>query len=78
MVAEQDVFRSRPAHHISEGIARERGQAVGVDQDFGLGIRIEGSIDDVSPIHEIGDGGGIETKALLRDHRDKTAPVPVN
>src|SRR3954463_15170528 len=44
----------------------------GLHLDCGLRVLIESSIDDVSPIHEIGYGCGIEAKALLRDHRDKT------
>src|SRR5271155_5131851 len=37
-----------------------------------LGIGIESAVDDVGPVHEIGYGGGVESKTLLRDHGDKT------
>ena len=42
-----------------------------LDGCFGIGI--EGAVDDVSPMNEVGQGSGIEAEALLRDHGDKTA-----
>ena len=40
--------------------------------DRGLGVGVEGAVNDVGPMDEIGHGSGIESKPLLRDHGDKT------
>ncbi len=36
--------------------------------DGGLGVGIEGAVNDVGPMDQIGHGRGIEAEALLRDH----------
>ena len=40
--------------------------------DGGLGVGIKGAVDDVGPVHQIGQRRGIEAEALLRDHGDET------
>src|SRR5437667_10441434 len=40
--------------------------------DCRAGIRIKGAIDDVSPMHQIRYGAGIEAETLLRDHGNET------
>jgi hypothetical protein len=39
--------------------------------DGGFGIGIKSAVNDVGPVHEIGDRSGIEAEALLRDHGDE-------
>ena len=41
--------------------------------DRGLGVGIEGAVDDVGPVDEVGDGLRVESEALLRDHRDEAS-----
>jgi len=59
-----ELIRSRLDHHRQFHCGR-------FHLHGGLGIGIEGAIDNVGPVDEVGHRGGIEAEALLRDHGDK-------